>query len=293
MQLDRRLMLSLLGCVAVVSILFAAYQAEAEVHALRSEVQRQAQVLAESQRRAAALAIESGFPGDAQAVVDQLKSHGRTAGLAIYSIQGQPLAFTAGMTPRPQGTPDAVSGALRQGRGHGESLSMNGRSMYIFALPLKDNGRQLGAIAVFDEIAFVAAPVWRHALTSVAQTLLIVAITLLLVQWSLKRPLRHMAQWLRDLRTGKTPAGAQPPSEGIFQPLTHEVTRLATSLHEARAAAEEEARLRDAALSWWTAERLRISMQAKLQGSRLFAVSNREPYEHVRQGGSIAWKVPP
>jgi trehalose 6-phosphate synthase len=64
-------------------------------------------------------------------------------------------------------------------------------------------------------------------------------------------------------------------------------------LNEARAAAKEEARLRDAALSFWTPERLRISMQAKLNGSRLFAVSNREPYEHRHQGSSVAWSVPP
>ena len=34
-------------------------------------------------------------------------------------------------------------------------------------------------------------------------------------------------------------------------------------------------------------------MQGKLHGSRLFAVSNREPYEHSRQGNSIVWSVPP
>ena len=56
-------------------------------------------------------------------------------------------------------------------------------------------------------------PVWRHALTGMAQTLLIVAITLLIVRWSLGRPLRHMAQWLRDLRTGNASAGGKPPEE--------------------------------------------------------------------------------
>jgi len=117
--------------------------------------------------------------------------------------------------------------------------------------------------------------------------------TLLIVRWSLGKPLRHMAQWLQDLRTGNASPSGQPPDEEIFGPLTSEVTRFAVSLNNARAAAEEEARLRDAASSQWTAERLRISMQAKLKGSRLFAVSNREPYEHSRQGNSITWKVPP
>jgi hypothetical protein len=74
-------------------------------------------------------------------------------------------------------------------------------------------------------------------------------------------------------------ASGQPPPEEIFRPLIREMASLAISLHVARAAAEQEARRRDAASSQWTAGRLRISMQGKLKGRRLFAVSNREPYE--------------
>jgi trehalose 6-phosphate synthase len=59
------------------------------------------------------------------------------------------------------------------------------------------------------------------------------------------------------------------------------VTHLARDLNTARAAAEEEARLRDSNASLWTAERLRISLRNKLQEKPLFVVSNREPYMHV------------
>src|SRR5260370_37232043 len=79
----------------------------------------------------------------------------------------------------------------------------------------------------------------------------------------------------------------------MLQPLTREVSLIASSLTAARAAAEEEARLRDAGLSIWTPERLRISMRDKLNGSRLFAVSNREPYRHGRQGSPSSSSVPP
>jgi trehalose 6-phosphate synthase len=102
-----------------------------------------------------------------------------------------------------------------------------------------------------------------------------------------------MTQWLRDLRIGHISPDGELPKEEIFQPLASEVTRLASSLNTARAAAQEEARLRDTAQAIWTAERLRISLQSKLQGSRLFAVSNREPYEHSYQGAAITWSVPP
>jgi hypothetical protein len=50
--------------------------------------------------------------------------------------------------------------------------------------------------------------------------------------------------------------------------------------------------LRDAAESQWTAERLRISVQSKLGDTRLFAISNREPYEHFRKGNAIEYSVP-
>ena len=101
-----------------------------------------------------------------------------------------------------------------------------------------------------------------------------------------------MTQWLRDLRTGRNSGEGEAPREEIFGPLANEMNQLATSLNVARAAAEEEARLREAAESLWTPERLRISVRSKLNGSRLFVVSNREPYEHVRRGGSIVCTVP-
>lgn len=297
MHLSRRLMLSLLGGVAVVSMLFTLFQAAAEMHAMRSEVQRQSVVLAESQQRTAEQALEDGSASELQALVGQFQNHEHMAGAAIYGADGHPLAITPGLASHlgsnAAGTPPAVARALREARFRGEFFRVQGQPMHILALPLSTDGRLLGAIAIFHNVSFIAAPVWRHASTSVAQTLLIVGMTLLIIHWSLGKPLRHMAQWLHDLRTGDTSASGQPPKEEIFRPLTREMSSLATSLHVARAAAAEEARLRDAASSQWTAERLRISMQGKLKGSRLFAVSNREPYEHSRQGNNIIWSVPP
>jgi len=296
MHLSRRLMLSLFGGVAVVSLLFALYQAAAEMHGMRAEVERQALVLAESQEKVVEQALQDGSPGELQALASQFQNHERMAGVAIYGADSRPLAITQSLASHlddAAGTPPAVARALREGHVRGEFFHTRGAPMHILAMPISSDGRLLGAIAIFHNVAFVAAPVWRHALTSVAQTLLIVGMTLLIIRWSLGKPLRHMAQWLHDLRTGDASPSGQPPGEEIFRPLTSEVTRLAASLNNARAAAEEEARLRDAGSSQWTAERLRISMQGKLNGSRLFAVSNREPYEHSRQGNSIVWSVPP
>ena len=78
----------------------------------------------------------------------------------------------------------------------------------------------------------------------------------------------------------------------MFQPLAQEVSHFVQSLETARAAATEEARLREAAEAIWTPERLRVHVESRLQGNPLFVVSNREPYSHVHQGKAIEVLVP-
>ncbi|MGA3241754.1 MAG: trehalose-6-phosphate synthase [Bryobacteraceae bacterium] len=293
MHLSNRLMLALFCGVAAVSIACAAYQVQAEMHALSDEVHRQAVVLAYSQQRMVEHAFQTGSQQELQGLVDQYRNREHLAGMALYDGAGRALAMTSGLAPTADPAPPAVADAMQTGRGSEQYFRSPGKRMHVFALPVSRDGRTIGVIAVFHNVGFLSAPLWRHALTSVAETLLIVGFTLLILHWSLGRPLRHMAQWLRDLRTGDGMGDGRPPKERIFRPLASELMKLATTLNAARAAAEEEARLRDAALTLWTPERLRVAMQGKLNGSRLFAVSNREPYEHTHQGGSIAWSVPP
>ncbi len=292
MRLNRGLILSLLGGVAAVSSVFAIYQSATEMHAMKAEVDRQMLLLADSQRKPVIQMLQNGSRADLQALTDQFRGHASVAGMAIYNAQGQPLAITSGMAPGLAVTPPAVAGALQSGQSRREFLQTAGTTLQIFAVPLQAEGRPVGAIVILHDGSFIGSSVWRHALASLAQTLLIAGICVLIVHWTLAKPLRHMAQWLHDLRTGSASAAGKPPQEGIFHPLTSEVTRLATSLHAARAAADQEARLREAASSQWTPDRLRVSILSKLKGSRLFAVSNREPYEHRRQGSSVTWSVP-
>jgi trehalose-6-phosphate synthase len=293
MHLSYRLIVSLFCGVAAVSAAFAVYQVQAEMHALGDEVQRQAIVLADSQQKSVEQMLQTGSAQELQALTDQYQNRDHLAGIAIYDDEGETLAITSSLASKTDATPPAVVSAMKTDRDREEYFYSRGGRMHVFALPLIHNGRAIGAIAVFHNVGFLSAPVWRHALSGMAQTLLIVGLTLLVVHSSLGKPLRHMAQWLRDLRTGSAFGDGQPPKERIFLPLASELRQLASSLNAARAAAEEEARLRDAALSRWTAERLRVAMRGKLDGSRLFAVSNREPYEHVHKGGSITWSVPP
>ena len=120
-----------------------------------------------------------------------------------------------------------------------------------------------------------------------AQILVVVLITLLIVHSTIVGPITKLSQRMKDLRTGKAGTVPQPSVADFLQPLTSEAAYLGQSVAEARLAAKVEARLREAADSLWTADRLRVGIRRRLRGSALFVVSNREPYHHVHGSKGI------
>jgi len=140
-------------------------------------------------------------------------------------------------------------------------------------------------VALFHDASYIDKQVSRSMrdslLNALFQTFLITGLALILVHWTFTGPLTRTAKWLRTLRTGQTNAPPSLAQGEILDQINHEVTHLARDLNTARAAAEEEARLRDSNASLWTAGRLRVSLRSKLQEKPLFVVSNREPYMHV------------
>src|SRR2546422_10787984 len=117
MRLSLRLILSLIGGVTAVALVFAVVQAGTEMQAEKVEVQRQALILAESQQRLVEPLIQNNAYGDLQSVADRFRHHQRLAGMAVYDAQGKPLAITPGLRSRLSGTPAAVTQALKGGSG--------------------------------------------------------------------------------------------------------------------------------------------------------------------------------
>ena len=133
---------------------------------------------------------------------------------------------------------------------------------------------------------------WNTFLRVLAQAAFIVLVTLLIIRWSITGPIARTTKWIRDIRAGKSAERSGLDDGDLFQPLAQEVTHLAKSLEAARAAAEEEARLRENAEAHWTPERLRVHVRSKLGDRPFFVVSNREPYTHTHRGKNVEVAVP-
>src|ERR1700733_8723008 len=196
-----------------------------------------------------------------------------------------------------RGTPPALADALASNRPEARYTRLHSKRLYLIAAPLHAVNKSVagGMIIVYDT-AYIRAEifrVWSRAFVHIAGlALAIVAITLLIVRWSLAGPIARAAQWMKSLRTGRQTIQPHAKELDFLQPLAREVAPLAESMRQARAAAQIEARLRNTYESLWTAERLADHVRTKLDGSGLFVISNREPYVHSRQGGAITVTVP-
>jgi trehalose 6-phosphate synthase len=293
--LSVRLIASLIVGVALVSLFSAYYQVNSEKRRQERDLERRAELLGDS----LAVNVEPYFEREAyrelQRFVQRFGNREHLAGIAVYDQSGAAVAVTSGLTQRLKDTPTLAAKVEKEDAGTGEFLEIDSQVMHVYALPLHRRGEVAGALVVVHDAGYIDAlsrRVRRESFFRVlGESVIIVLLTLLIVRWSLTRPVVRAAQWMRALRSGRISARTVPDWD-FLQPLAREMTTFAESLNHARSAAENEARLRDAAESLWTAERLAVHIRTKLGGNRLFVLSNREPYTHDRQGKDIHVAVP-
>jgi hypothetical protein len=253
MRLSLRLSFSLVFGIAMVALALSAYQSRNAQDRLRRDLERHALELAESLDKAAAPLIMNHSDRELRRLVDRFLDHEGLAGVAIYDAQNTLMAVTSKLASRLKAIPDSVMRAAEQGGGTGDFAVLAEEPMHVSALPIRSDAAIVGTLAVFHSTGYIDAQsvtIWRHAMATVAlQALVILCITWLVLRRGLGLPLAHLTHWLHDLRTGSASGGPELPDKAVFGPLTEEVARLAVTLIVARAAADEEARLREAAES--------------------------------------------
>jgi len=290
-----KLVVPLVVSVLCVSVLYGFYQVRLERRNLRNDLSHRSSVLAESLQES----LES-TPGRATdrnlgRFVDKYGEREHLLGVAVYDMSGHTVAITRDLSPIFASQPPLAAHASQTNKEGSEFRDVSGDPMHFCAVPLHRDGDIVGSLMVVFDASYIHTRVMRairdSLLSTLLQTLLISGLALFLVRWTFTSPLLKTAKWLRSLRADPSDFPAAPPHGEIFDQIHAEARHLARDLTSARAAAQEEAQLRESQLSQWTAERLRVSLQSKLQGDALFVVSNREPYMHVYDDKDHSIKV--
>ena len=241
MRTTLKLTLPLALSVAAVALLFAGDQVRTERRNLRNDLTRQAASLAESvQENAQHLRERSSLPA-LKRLLEKIGEHQHLKGIAIYDVNGEPLAVTSALPSQFQSLREAASNPEASSASGGKFFTLDNMDLYVYRLPLDGDGKQDGTIAIFYDTSYITArlsQVLRDALfTGLLQTILITGLALLLVRTKLTKPVARTAKWLRTLRSGSGHGHAPPlpPEDEAFDQLHREVTHLANDLNAARA----------------------------------------------------------
>ncbi len=295
--LSVRLIISLIVGVTLVSLAFSYYEVVGEKNRLRSELQRRAEVFGESLSGNVERTWEFGSDRELERLVERFGNRVHLLGVAVYDQKNNLVAITPDLGKLLTTVPPAVTESLTRDAEQTGAARLGKTQVHILAIPLHRHDEIVGSLAVVHDVTYIreeSMRVWRGAFWRIlVQVVLIVLITLAIVRLSITGPIARAAQWMRALRMGKISSRQEIPDLELFRPLAHEVATMALSLNQARNAAENEARLREAGESKWTAERLAVQVRARLAGSQLFVVSNRQPYQHMRNGKQPTVTVPP
>jgi alpha,alpha-trehalose-phosphate synthase [UDP-forming] len=294
-----RLILALVACVTLVSIASTYFDVLAHKHILRQELIRRSKWMGLSVLPSIQKALALNDTAALAPLVAAAKSNTSALEIVVYDPAGRVLAFAGPENLLHALSRAAFNRALRQGAvvsafNHGGDLQWLEEDF-----PLHNGNQLTGAFVLVTDAGFIrseAYSVWTRSFWRfLALVVLIAAITFGMVRWFLMQPLTRVVERVRRVRAGHPVRTAQAAAKdlSLFTPLAREVETMAESLLRARAAAEAEARLREAGESFWTAERLAVHMRDNAGDSRIFVVSNREPYVHTRHGKDIVCQVPP
>src|SRR5579883_2885670 len=302
MRLAVRLVWILAAGLALISVIFTWQQVRRERRNMQRDVERRAQLLSESLSvRLEPLIERSARPSQFQKVFERYGTSLNLAGLAVYSMEGTLIAESPGTESRIASEPGELIHAIATDKAQSQFIEKNGQSMNMLVVPLRDHETQnkIGGLVILHDTNYIDIRIFRlyreAALRMLLQLIVVAVITIVILRRNLLHPMTHTLQWIRAVRAGRLspPAvAAAAPADDLLKSFTQEVTTLAQSLSDARASAQQEARLRDSADALWTKERLAVHIRSKLKGSQLVVVSNREPYMHRQHGKDIETIVP-
>lgn len=295
-RITLRLVLSLVAVITAVVFVFTAVQARHERNTLEVDLHRRSAVMAEALQDQIEPHIRAGRSKELSRIVEKYSGRRPFIGLSIFDAKGRASAVSsalAGSTPEEL---PLVQSVLQSGEARHGIVEWHGVPTYAFVQPIETDQGPAGTLAIYQNASHVQArihSVWKIGFFRLLlQAFFICAATLVIFRWNVTGPIAEAAAWLKQMRLGDSVEPSRPLSKELLGPLVREVKTIARDLSEARAVAEEEARLRQQADSIWTAERLKEHAKEKLGPRSLVVIANREPYMHITKGRQVECIMP-
>jgi len=296
MKLNFALILSIIVAVGLVAFGFTIFQSSNEKENLSNELRaRTAQIAKEFFLNNLAY-IESREPEKVRRFADSISNHYNLLGIAIYYNSDSVIASVPVVRSYLAYSSDYITRSINADTTAESFFNYKGRRIYQFIKPVNRNSLTGSVIVFYSDAQYIKnmiSDIWmRNFVRWFIQALVISFVIILIIRWGIFRPINNIVNWAKAARAGNVEFLKRKPPARFLAPLHKEIISITKAMHEAKAVAEEEARLRTQAESVWTPERLKIEMESLLNGKKMVVVSNREPYMHIHSGREIKCIIP-
>lgn len=297
MKITIHLIVSLVLIVGLSALVFSLYGVRDEKIQLINELERRSIILADSLQESVLTIMGSGTSHQLNRLVEKFGNRERLKGIAIYDRNGNIIAATSEIRSKLDKIYSHVADSIAEKISKGRFVNFDDRKLYIYIIPLMKDEEIAGLLALFHDASYIDVRllgIWKHNfIRFLVVSVLITVSTLFVIRWSITGPIAQMAEWIRELRMGKKSIMEPVDLRGnVLGPLISEITHLAKTLAVARSKAQEEGILRLHAEGIWTSSRLKEYMKAELGEKRIYLISNKEPYMHIRDGKGIKCIIP-
>ena len=296
MKINLALILSIIVAVGLVAIVFTGFQISTERQKLNTELADKTTRIAEDFYRTFLKKLEESDSVQLNQVNDSMISQYSFNAVAIYFNADSIISLGDSAGIFLSHSSDDIARALAADSSMGNMTKINGKKTYQYIRVIKRPHLPSVAAVFYADAAYIKNiinSIWlKNFFRWFLQALIISIVTLLIVRWVILTPVNKVVEWIKAARFGNVEQLKKRSRADFLAPLYQEISGIAQAMKEAKAIAQEEARLRTTAEAIWTPERLNEEMKQVLQNKKMIVVSNREPYMHVHAGKEIKCIVP-
>jgi trehalose 6-phosphate synthase len=268
-----------------------------ERHTLRNNLKQQTEDLANDFYKKNQANLEQNNKDSLKRLNVAVDKKYRLIGIAIYYSEDSLIALQSAVDPFLKKSAREIHSLISKDSSGGNFTKINRKNILQFVKVIKYNKNLTKNAVVFimdaDYINKAIRNIWlRSFVRWFIQALVVAWFTLLILRWGIFTPINKISAWIRAVRSGNMETLREHPPLGFLESLHKEINQMAQAMTEARAIAEEEAKLRTTGESVWTPERLKEEVKRLLANRSITVVSNREPYMHIHAGKEIKYIVP-
>ncbi|HVT83921.1 MAG TPA: trehalose-6-phosphate synthase [Chitinophagaceae bacterium] len=296
MKLNFALIVSIIVAVGLVALVFTIFQSSSEKDNLSNELEARTEQIAKDFYSNGLIYVESNDAEKVRHFTDSISNQYSLLGIAVYYNNDSIVVSDPSIRSYLDYSSDYISRSINADTTVGNFFKVKGKQIYQFIKPVRKQDISSSVVVFYTDAQYIRnmiSRIWmRNFVRWFIQALVVSFVIIMIIRWGIFNPINKIVNWVQAARSGNIELLKRKPPAGFLAPLHKEIVNITKAMHEAKAVAEEEARLRSQAESVWTPERLKIEMENLLEDKKLVVVSNREPYMHIHSGKEIKCIMP-